>query len=158
MPNCIFAFNPWNTTDEFRPLGNLNRARKAVYDAGSAHRLGYRWQTRPPVRNVVAGVVVRSGFGVLNRFVEWHRLPVRLGLLNLDAFRYVLRRDNLLDSERREAPPAARPVPPGQPPEPERGARTMDGRGNDLSQPEMGSVGAAFGRNLRPRYRPDLFD
>ena len=28
------AFNPWNTTDEFRPLGNLNRARKAVYDAG----------------------------------------------------------------------------------------------------------------------------
>ena len=27
------AFNPWNTTDEFRPLGNLNRARKAAYDA-----------------------------------------------------------------------------------------------------------------------------
>jgi hypothetical protein len=35
------AFNPWNTTDEFRPLGNLNRARKAVYDASSEQRLGY---------------------------------------------------------------------------------------------------------------------
>lgn len=34
------AFNPWHTTDEFRPLGNLNRARKAVYEAGAAHRLG----------------------------------------------------------------------------------------------------------------------
>ena len=30
------AFNPWNTTDEFRPLGNLNRARKAAYDASAA--------------------------------------------------------------------------------------------------------------------------
>jgi hypothetical protein len=152
------AFNPWNTTDEFRPLGNLNRARKAVYDAGSAHRLGYRWQTQTPLRNAVAGTVVRSGFRLVNRFVPWHRLPVRLGLLNLDAFRYVLRRDNLLDSELREAPPAARPVPPGHPAEAERVARSMDGRANDLSQPEMGEVGAAFGRNLQPRYRPDLFD
>jgi catalase len=29
------AFNPWNTTDEFRPLGNLNRARKSVYAASA---------------------------------------------------------------------------------------------------------------------------
>ncbi len=43
------AFNPWNTTDEFRPLGNLNRARKAVYDAGAAHRLGYRWESQATV-------------------------------------------------------------------------------------------------------------
>jgi catalase len=34
------AFNPWHTTEEFRPLGNLNRARKAVYGASSAQRLG----------------------------------------------------------------------------------------------------------------------
>jgi hypothetical protein len=32
------AFNPWNTTDEFRPLGNLNRARKGVYAASAALR------------------------------------------------------------------------------------------------------------------------
>jgi hypothetical protein len=35
----LLAFNPWQTTDEFRPLGNTNRARKAVYRASSAHRL-----------------------------------------------------------------------------------------------------------------------
>ena len=34
------AFNPWYTTEEFRPLGNLNRARKAAYEASGAHRLG----------------------------------------------------------------------------------------------------------------------
>ena len=83
------AFNPWNTTDEFRPLGNLNRARKAVYDASSAHRLGYRWETQPPVRNVLIGAAVRKTFEVVNRYVPWHRLPVRLGLLNLEAFRQV---------------------------------------------------------------------
>lgn len=32
------AFNPWRTTDEFRPLGNLNRARNLVYAASSEHR------------------------------------------------------------------------------------------------------------------------
>lgn len=29
------AFNPWNTTPEFRPLGNLNRARRIVYSASA---------------------------------------------------------------------------------------------------------------------------
>lgn len=33
------AFNPWNAPDEFRPLGNLNRARKSVYAASAAHWL-----------------------------------------------------------------------------------------------------------------------
>jgi len=37
-------------------------------------------------------------------------------------------------------------------------ARTFDGTSNDLSAPAMGSVGTAFGRNLRPDFRPDLFD
>ena len=109
------AFNPWNTTDEFRPLGNLNRARKAVYDASSAQRLGYRWQTETPARNVVIGGAARALFQVVNRFLPWYRLPVRLGLLNLEALRYVLRSRNLFDSEVREAPPQARPVPPAPP-------------------------------------------
>jgi hypothetical protein len=152
------AFNPWNTTDEFRPLGNLNRARKAVYDAGAAHRLGYRWEVKPPLRNEVAGAAVRRGFTVLNRFVEWHRLPVPLGLLNLEAFRHVLRKQNLFDTEMREAPPSVRPVPPTAPDEQSRVSRTVDGSSNDLSAPTMGAVGSAFGRNLRPDYRPDLFD
>ena len=152
------AFNPWNTTDEFRPLGNLNRARKAVYDAGAAHRLGYRWESKPPLRNEVAGAAARRAYKVVNRYVEWHRLPVPLALLNLEVFRHVLRKENLLDTELREAPPSARPVPPAAPDEKLRVSRTPDGFGNDLSDPKMGAVGTAFGRNIRPQYRPDLFD
>jgi len=152
------AFNPWNTTDEFRPLGNLNRARKAVYDAGSAQRLGYRWQTQQPVRNVVFGGGARAVFALVNRYVPWYRLPVRLGLLNVEAFRHVLRARNLFDSELREAPPAARPVPPAPPGEQVRVTRTFNGTSNDLSAPGMGAVGSAFGRNLRPDFRPELFD
>jgi hypothetical protein len=151
------AFNPWNTTDRFRPLGNLNRARKAAYDASAAHRLGFRWRVDPPLRNLVLGAAARGLFSVVNRLLEWHRLPPRLSVLNLDALRHVLRRRNLFDTEAREAPPAARPVPP-PPRETDRVSRTFDGTYNDLSEPKMGAVGAAFGRNLRPRYRPDLFD
>jgi hypothetical protein len=149
------AFNPWNTTEEFRPLGNLNRARKAAYDASAAHRLGQRWRTDPPLRNRVLLGAARAGFTTLNRFIEWHRLPVRLSLLNLTTFRDVLRRQNLIDTEGREAPPKARQV-PRQPSEEDRVSRTINGRANDLSAPEMGAVDATFGRNLRPDPRPDL--
>lgn len=152
------AFNPWNTTDIFRPLGNLNRARKAAYDASAAHRQGYRWEPRVPLRNVVLGVGIRGLFRVLNRFVEWHRLPVRLSVLNLETLRQVLRRRNLLDTEPREAPPRARPVPPSPPREEALAFRTFDGSGNDVSAPAMGAVGSAFGRNLPPDYAPDMFD
>jgi hypothetical protein len=38
------AFNPWNTTEDFRPLGNLNRVRKAAYGTSAAYRKGYVWQ------------------------------------------------------------------------------------------------------------------
>lgn len=151
------AFNPWNTTAEFEPLGNLNRARKDVYDASAAHRLGTRWRTVEPWRNVVLGGLARRGFALLNRFVAWHKLPLDFALLNLSGYRYVLRRENLIDTERREAPPKARSVPPPIA-EADRVMRAFDGRGNDLSAPEMGAIGAAFGRNLPPKYRPDLFD
>jgi hypothetical protein len=152
------AFNPWNTTDSFRPLGNLNRARKAAYDASVAHRHAFRWRDDPPLRNVVLGAAVRRLFSVLNRRVEWHRLPVQLGLLNLQAFRQVLRRRNLIDTEVREAPPAARPVPPA-PSETVRVWRTFDGSFNDLSAPTMGAAHAStFGRNLEFDHRPHLFN
>jgi hypothetical protein len=152
------AFNPWNTTEEFRPLGNLNRARKAAYDASSAHRLGYRWETTTPLRNAVAGTGIRRMFRALNRFVEWHRLPLPLALLNLEAFREVLRAENLHDTEAPEAPPSARAVPVSTPDAQTRTARTIDGSSNDLSAPGMGRVGSTFGRNLKPVNRPDLFD
>ncbi|MER5932558.1 peroxidase family protein [Streptomyces sp. NPDC002054] len=153
----LLAFNPWNTTEEFRPLGNLNRARKVAYEASSAHRLGHRFATVEPRRNAVLGVPLRAAFHGLNRIVPWHRLPTRLGLLNLMAFRQKLRQNNLIDTEVREAPPRAQPVP-----EPIDDtmllARSYDGTYNDLSAPRMGAVGSAFGRNLAPVYQPELFD
>jgi hypothetical protein len=148
-------FNPWNTTDDFRPLGNLNRARKAAYEASAAHRHEQRWLTEPPLRNVLLGAAARLAFRLVNRFVPWHRLGVRLGLLNLDAVRHVLRRDNLIDTEQREAPPRSRLMPPAQPKEADRVRRSFNGTGNDLSDPQMGAVGAAFGRNLAPDYCHD---
>ncbi len=153
----LVDFNPWNTTDEFRPLGNLNRARKAAYDASAAHRHEHRWLSEPPRRNVVLGAGARSAFRLVNVFFPWHRLGVRLGLLNLVAFRHVLRRDNLIDTEPHEAPPQARPV-PAQPDETARVRRTFDGTDNDLSARRMGAVGATFGRNLPMLHRPNLYD
>jgi len=147
----MLAFNPWNTTDDFAPLGNLNRARKAAYDASAAVRGGTRWRTAVPTRNVVAGAAARAVFSLLNRRTPWFRLPVRLSVLNLEAYRHVLRKQNLIDTDPPEAPPKARPVPAAVPEE-ARWTRTADGRYNDLSAPLMGSVGAAFGRNLPPDY------
>jgi hypothetical protein len=146
------AFNPWHTTDEFRPLGHINRARKAVYHASAAHRLGHRFFDEEPIRNRVLGAVARTLFRWVNAVVPWHRLPPRLGVGNLLGLRYVLRRENLIDTEERDAPPAAVPVPPAVP-EDVRMARTDDGSFNDLSAPGMGvqgdpgKPGATFGRN-----------
>lgn len=153
------AYNPWHTTDEFRPLGNLNRARKAVYQASAAHRQNLRFLTEVPLRNRVSTAVLNTLFNVLNRFVPWHRMPsLSLQLLRLALFRHVLRQKNLIDTEPRPAPPQVEPVlcPPIS--EVVRTARTFDGSYNDLSDPDMGKVGAAFGRNMPPQYRPDLLD
>ncbi|MEO3786357.1 peroxidase family protein [Actinocorallia sp. B10E7] len=149
------AFDPWNTTADFRPLGNINRARKAVYEAGSAHRRGYRFITPVPRRNVLVVKAVSLKFRAVNRFVPWHRLPTRLGLLNLVAFRERMRRRNLIDTEVREAPPTPRLMPPLIDEE-LLVRRSFDGTYNDLSEPVMGSLGTAFGRNMRPVYRPEL--
>jgi heme peroxidase len=151
------AFNPWNTTDEFSPLGNLNRARKNVYDASAAHRLQTRWREEPPLRNRVFSSISGAVFKLLNRRIDWYQLPLRTSLLNLDANRQVLRRYNLIDTEPAEAPPVARAV-PGEPPEEVRTARTFDGQWNDLSAPKMGAVGATFGRNIKPDFTQSLED
>src|SRR3954453_19960005 len=37
-------------------------------------------------------------FAIVNRYVEWHKLPLPLALLNLEAFRDVLREQNLHDT------------------------------------------------------------
>jgi Animal haem peroxidase/Catalase len=151
------AFNPWHTTDEFRPLGNLNRARKAAYGASSAHRLSYQFGEHIPLRNVIVGRCNQALFAVINRFRPWHRLRWHLGLLNLSAYRDALRAKNLIDTEQREAPPKAVAV-PSTIPERVRMVRTFDGTYNDLSDPNMGAAGSTFGRTMKPVYKPDLFD
>ncbi|MEV7614239.1 peroxidase family protein [Streptomyces sp. NPDC089799] len=151
-------FNPWHTTDGFRPLGNLNRVRKLAYEASGAHRRGLRFVTVPPRRNTLLGVPLRAGFRAVNRVVPWHRLPTQPGLLNLMAFRQELRRSNLIDTDVHEAPPTASPEPPPPVDEELRVRRSYDGSYNDLSAPRMGAVGAVFGRNLKPVHRPDLHD
>jgi hypothetical protein len=151
------AFNPWHTTELFQPLGNLSRARKAVYAAASAHRLGLRFHTLIPLHNRILGGVARASFRTLNRLVPWHRLSLRLALLNLAMMRDTLRKRNLIDTGSREAPPAPYPVPPPVPEE-YRSVRSYDGAFNDLSVPNMGAVGTTFGRNMGAVYRPQLFD
>ncbi|MFI8497783.1 peroxidase family protein [Streptomyces sp. NPDC085524] len=153
----LLAFNPWHTTEAFRPLGNLNRARKVAYEASSAHRLGHRFVTVEPRRNALLGAPLRAAFRTVNHFVPWHRLPTPLGLLNLMAFRQTLRRHNLIDTEVHEAPPEAGQV-DGPLDEELLVRRSYDGTYNDLSAPGMGAVGATFGRMMPPVYRPDRFD
>ncbi|WP_413104601.1 peroxidase family protein [Streptomyces sp. Inha503] len=118
------TFNPWHTTEEFRPLGNLNRARKAAYEAAAAHRLGPRFpaaEQRPtallpvPVR-AAFDLPVRAAFGLVDRWVPWHRLPAPLGLLNpAAALGRSLRRFGLVEGD--DAPEAPRrPAPAGERP------------------------------------------
>ncbi len=149
------GFNPWNTTQEFRPLGNLNRARKAAYDASASHRQGKRFKAPPPpLQNRIFGSAARSILRAVNRRVPWHRIPFLLvQLLNLDALRHDLRQKNLIDTDPEEAVPSARPVPPEPAPE-HRVYRTHDGSYNDLSDPRMGAAGACFGRNMPPQVQP----
>ncbi|WP_319690581.1 hypothetical protein [Streptomyces sp. ME19-01-6] len=97
------AFNPWHTTDEFRPLGNLNRARKAAYEASGAQLLGLRLTPAEtltsvaplipvapltsvaPRRDAVLPAPVRAALGLVTRYVPWHRLPLPAGLRGLVA-------------------------------------------------------------------------
>jgi hypothetical protein len=148
------GFNPWSTAEGFEPLGNLNRARKAVYEASTAHRLGHRFPAEPPLRNVLIGGAVDAAFRALNRRVQWHRLPTELSVMNLSSVRRTLRKENLLDPEPPE--PQVRVRRPDPPiPEEYLRYRSPDGTYNDLSAPGMGAVGAVFGRNMAPDFRSD---
>jgi len=144
-------YNPWNTSDIFRPLGNLNRARKSSYDASANLRHQLRWHSDPPVRNVVFSAIARGVFSVINRRWPWYKLGVKPGLLNIVALRQTLQRKNRFDTESHDAPPRTRRV-PRPPAEKARTQRASNGRRNDLSVPQMGAVGATFGRNVPPDY------
>ncbi|MGO7964707.1 peroxidase family protein [Rhizobium ruizarguesonis] len=150
------AFNPWNTTETFRPLGNLNRVRKAAYTASAAHRLNQRFRERKPLRNIVVARAVAALFKAINASVPWYKFGWRMSLLNISVLREQLRTKNLFDTELPDAPPQATQQPPTIP-EVVRTQRTFDGTYNDLSSPRMGAEGATFGRTMRPVYKPELF-
>jgi hypothetical protein len=142
-------FSPWHASDDFRPLGSLNRARRLVYDASADLRNGRRGQELPPRAEVVSETLFRGIFAVINRFLPWHRItwPKFLGLANLRSLRVSARQKDLHDL------PVSFPG-EGTRPEPRRfgpsdlNRRSCDGRGNDPTDLEMGRAGARFGRNV----------
>ncbi|GAA2882420.1 hypothetical protein GCM10010472_45660 [Pseudonocardia halophobica] len=139
------AFNPWNTTDDFRPLGNLNRARRAAYEASSACRSAERYPEDEPRRQALAAAAAGTVFRVVDRVRPWHALPTPLALLNLSLMRRRLRQHNLIDPARPDSVEVRSPATPSAE---ARTGRTYTGRDNDLSEPAMGSVGTVFGRNM----------
>src|SRR5262245_38564969 len=151
------TFNPWHAGKEFPPLGNLNRARKAVYAASAAQRQSSRFQVEAPLINRIVGKILFVWFKALNTVVPWHKLPWRSGLLNLTVLREQLRAHNLFDTEMREAPPLADASVPVVP-EWVRSERTFNGMYNDLSDPKMGCLNSTFGRTMKPVYQPKSFD
>ena len=103
--------------------------------------------------------VLSRTFESVNRKRQWYQLPtVGLKALNLLALRLDLRDKNLFDTrdpiqeEGTEEPPKEALT-----------ARRPDGRWNDLNDPDMGSTGRAFSRNIdpkriKPEKAPRLYD
>ncbi len=84
----------------------------------------------------------------INRIIPWHKLPAKIGALNLWVFRRDLRKYNLHDTSQidRESAEEEQEAPPWHPCCAH--ARTADGTYNDLKEPKMGSAGTRFGRNF----------
>ncbi len=141
-------FNPFNTTEEIRPLGSLNRARKVVYQASADHREKRVFLVPVGFFGRFLESLIEKTFGVVNLVIPWDKLPVGPGLVNLFAFRTVLRRENLHDTEDREILPSVNPAPPVAVAREAAAFRHPEGRNNDLSDGRMGSCGARFGRNV----------
>jgi Animal haem peroxidase len=90
-------------------------------------------------------------FGRVNRKKQWHELPFPLNLLNLLSLRLDLRDMNLFDTSERIKTEATE-----EPPKEALTARVPGGKWNDLKDPEMGSTGSAFTRNINPdRIKPE---
>ncbi|HEX4912844.1 MAG TPA: peroxidase family protein [Vicinamibacterales bacterium] len=73
----------------------------------------------------------------------WYKLPRFLAMGRLVEIRNELREKNLHDTEEPPFAPTS-----SAPDDNNRDARSLDGTGNDLKFPQMGAVGARFGRNV----------
>lgn len=86
-------------------------------------------------------------FGIVNKFVPWHKLPGLVGTLQLYLFRVQLREQNLYDgyaSLSEQGNVHDLPVPDDR----FLHARNSDGTYNSLEMPMMGCAGIRFGRNF----------
>ncbi len=84
----------------------------------------------------------------VNRFIDWHKLPSLVGVLNLLAFRIELRAENLYDGYSTIAAQGSKTEDP-MPDVRFLGARNSDGKFNSLEMPHMGCAGMRFGRNIQ---------
>src|ERR687886_377346 len=91
-------------------------------------------------------------FSRINQRRQWYELPTTaLKALNLLSLRLDLRDMNLFDTST-----PIRKHGTEEPPKEALTARRPDGTWNDLDDPDMGSVGSAFTRNIDPkRIKPE---
>jgi hypothetical protein len=91
-------------------------------------------------------------FSRINRKRYWYQLPTtQLKALNLLSLRLDLRDANLFDAGEK-----IKTGPEQEPPPEAKHARRPDGKWNDLRDPDMGSAGTEFGRNIDPkRIKPE---
>lgn len=87
--------------------------------------------------------VLASAAENADRLFGWSRLPKPLALAVLVGIRSQLRALNLFDTDPDPVTPLDPPLNPSDHP-----GRTIDGRFDNLERPDMGSVGARFGRNV----------
>ncbi|KAH0591693.1 hypothetical protein MHUMG1_10576 [Metarhizium humberi] len=105
----------------------------------------------PPYRPSLFDRVLAKAFGMINKVVPWYKFPGIIGVLNLEAIRTTLRRNNLHDGY----PPGQAVVSMAEPePMDERflHARNSDGKYNSLTMPRMGCAGMRFGRQFPREY------
>mgnify|MGYP003287741545 CR=1 FL=1 len=91
--------------------------------------------------------LLESAAAAVDRRVGWDKLPRPLAILTLVGLRDRLRHENLYDTGRGQ-----RAQPPLTDHEDYLWARTRDGMFNDLNDPQMGTIGSRFGRNVPLRY------
>src|SRR3954452_23690641 len=102
---------------------------------------------RPPVSRSLPNRAMHAVFSRINTKRPWYRLPTTsLKGLNLLSLRLDLRDMNLFDTSEEIKTEATE-----EPPKEALTARRPDGRWNDLKDPEMGSTGSGFTRNIDPR-------
>ena len=155
----------WASTRGTRPRSSgrsatsTARARRPTTPR-SAHRLGLPLGRAAAAAERVLGAEARAGFRRSTAAIPWHRLPLTLGLLNLDTLRHELRQQNL-HRHRAARGAARRHGPSARAPAPRRPARRAQlRRQSTTTSPTRRWARSArrFGRNMEPIDRPDLFD